>query len=1378
MPPVETPASAQFSAVPGPHESESLFADKRFHETDHATTSSASSMPSSAEILRAIVGIGLGVWLLGIVFLAARWCYGLHLIAALRRSSQPLDTEALTDGLNQVRQALDAASLPPMATSAVLDRPVMIGLFRPLVILPEEMLQTLHGTEWVDVLVHECAHAVCRHQILGFFQRLAGTAFWPHPLVHVLNRELARAREEVCDNYVLRRSRAPRYARTLLELSQSLVGVSPNPATLGLFHCRWKLEDRVADLLDQRRKVMIRVSRWTVAALTTTFLLVGLMIAGVKLVQAAPESKETTDAKPTVSKDTVSQTTVERRAIHKKVKDFPEKMDSSSPESVMAAWVRTLADKNIAAAQEQSWVKLSPSVAAQVEMGLKDSREIPSDFKDQLLNEEILEVFLYRDDFAAVTFKGDYPNKGTYGVQFLGRIGEIWKGIGYGDDAHSQEEAEKRFESEKDNCWQVFVRIRNEIAQGRTPLMDDPQFEMPAMKQKDAKKGDAKGNPKATKETSKKSEGPSSDIFDASAVPVTEDEAKNVYHFSVVIAKHVMLLEGKEIVTWSQIEEIIAKRPNPSMTQPQFYMTRSVIMDQERYESVKKEMWRLHKDYKLAGHSEGSFSDRANLRFDRIQSPEDLKPDESLRITGEVMNSKGERVPNAEIILVTPIDESIPYNTYDLYLANGHVRNPLEEVMTRADETGYFVLYPPKDKEFCVVALQPEAGIGFIKHDEFLKDPRVILRDWAKLAVLTAHESSIQRATLRNHLPVFSKIPEIVFMQEATWRMDSAYVDHDNTTKKITVKSADDPNDPKSVEVSVFTHVPPVFTTTINRNFAQKDGMSVSLPAASLELFPGESRQLDLGPLSEQQRKYLDQRRLLLEKRIQEQPRFDKKAEPQTPDSSNAPKPSVSSGLDDKEAQPLMDEFQGKVVDEAGKPVAGAKLWMPYLVDIGVEKSFEATTDSEGRYRLRVAHSIRIQWQHCTSTIWVYAPGYQLTSKLASTSDGVIPMPPATDTSFLVLDPEGNPVVDALVQPDKILFAKINLSQPTAKEALQYVESRTDKEGRARLPAIGRDTLRSVSVTTKEYGVQIKTFYEPKPNDAPECVIRLRPVGRVECQLTADNPEWLHGVLFYITTYSSTDISYNTEGFIHGFSDDQGRFVVPALAVGFSPFMAVALDKNSPVQPRLPKGFRVDPGETTRLLLPMERLVPVRGSVRVKQTGAPVPNATVHVYYGLYRQGTNVETDAEGQFTAKVLSGPVRQQAIRLPSQYEQLSSNMERSFEVPHQEEEFTLPPLEVVLKDGKEADKNTNTLPATESNAPTTRFYPLSNAEEVANVLKDAAEELEAVSQKRLRMQGTDKGRSILIQGSEDDIKTFDNWLKERKQAENGKDLSKGFN
>lgn len=292
-PSVETPPAEPLALLPEPSQAASAIPlaslQAQQPETDHPGQSPNSGAPletSFPDVLQAIGGGALAIWLLGIALLLARWCNGLRLVAALRREVQPLDGEAIQDVLGEVRRTLGVDRLPPIAVSANLDRPVMIGLLRPLVILPESLLRTLHGPKLADILVHECAHAVCRHQAVGLLQRVAGAVFWPHPLVHLLNRELAQAREEICDNYVLRRGNAPGYARTLLELSQRLVGAFPKPAALGLFPCRWRLEDRIAGILEKRRNTMTRVNRWTTAAFVAMFLLLAVLIAGMRVLQA------------------------------------------------------------------------------------------------------------------------------------------------------------------------------------------------------------------------------------------------------------------------------------------------------------------------------------------------------------------------------------------------------------------------------------------------------------------------------------------------------------------------------------------------------------------------------------------------------------------------------------------------------------------------------------------------------------------------------------------------------------------------------------------------------------------------------------------------------------------------------------------------------------------------------------------------------------------------------------------------------------------------------------------------------------------------------------------------------------------------------------
>jgi beta-lactamase regulating signal transducer with metallopeptidase domain/protein involved in polysaccharide export with SLBB domain len=242
--------------------------------------------------LRALVGLATAFWAAGVLLLVARLLHGWWSIARLKRRLQPVDGDRFDSVLGQVRRILSVSRLPPVATCPAgteLAGPITIGVFRPLVILPEKLLHLLDSRGLRDVLLHECAHALRRDPLVGLVQRLAGIFYWPYPPVHFLNRRLAWAREEICDNYVLHQHDGPSYAETLLVVSQTLSG-RMRPAALGLFHPRGKLEQRVAGLLDERRNVMVRVNRITLAVLTAVLLTAVVVVAGTRFVQAQPPS--------------------------------------------------------------------------------------------------------------------------------------------------------------------------------------------------------------------------------------------------------------------------------------------------------------------------------------------------------------------------------------------------------------------------------------------------------------------------------------------------------------------------------------------------------------------------------------------------------------------------------------------------------------------------------------------------------------------------------------------------------------------------------------------------------------------------------------------------------------------------------------------------------------------------------------------------------------------------------------------------------------------------------------------------------------------------------------------------------------------------------
>lgn len=188
---------------------------------------------------------------------------------------------------------------PPVLLSERVHTPVAIGTVSPAVVLPLHLSDKLADDELNDILIHEFAHLKRRDSWIVILQAMAKCLFWPLPVVHILNRQLARTREEVCDMFVLEQRDGIRYGEILLRLAEFADGRSPLAGALGMLHWQGALEVRVRQMLDEHRSQRKRAPlRFSLGSLLV-FASATIAVCGIRFVEAV----ETTIQPPPAKED-------------------------------------------------------------------------------------------------------------------------------------------------------------------------------------------------------------------------------------------------------------------------------------------------------------------------------------------------------------------------------------------------------------------------------------------------------------------------------------------------------------------------------------------------------------------------------------------------------------------------------------------------------------------------------------------------------------------------------------------------------------------------------------------------------------------------------------------------------------------------------------------------------------------------------------------------------------------------------------------------------------------------------------------------------------------------------------------------------------------
>jgi TonB family protein len=169
-------------------------------------------MPEAAAWTPLALGV-LAVWALGCATVAVTWVARALKVRALLRASAPYGAVVprVGDG-------------PEVRTSRTLVEPALVGILRPVLLLPQDLAEHLTPAQLGAVIEHELAHWRRRDNLTAAVHMLVEAVFWFHPLVWWIGARLVEERERACDEAVVLAGHDGRtYAEGILNVCERYV---------------------------------------------------------------------------------------------------------------------------------------------------------------------------------------------------------------------------------------------------------------------------------------------------------------------------------------------------------------------------------------------------------------------------------------------------------------------------------------------------------------------------------------------------------------------------------------------------------------------------------------------------------------------------------------------------------------------------------------------------------------------------------------------------------------------------------------------------------------------------------------------------------------------------------------------------------------------------------------------------------------------------------------------------------------------------------------------------------------------------------------------------------------------------------------------------
>jgi len=241
--------------------------------------SAAAVVPASSNLLPILLA---AVWLCGALVLTYFW---LRSWLQLRRMARTATRMPM------------CAEVPVLSTPSLLE-PGVFGIFQPVLLLPEGIMEHLSVEQLGTILAHEMHHVRRRDNLMAALHMVVETLFWFHPAVWWIKARLLEERERACDEAVLQSgSEADLYAESILNVCKFYVE-SPMACVSGVTGSDLKkrivriMTEQVSHQLDLGKKLLLGAAATVAVAVPVVFGLVHINHAYAQTAAAKADASD------------------------------------------------------------------------------------------------------------------------------------------------------------------------------------------------------------------------------------------------------------------------------------------------------------------------------------------------------------------------------------------------------------------------------------------------------------------------------------------------------------------------------------------------------------------------------------------------------------------------------------------------------------------------------------------------------------------------------------------------------------------------------------------------------------------------------------------------------------------------------------------------------------------------------------------------------------------------------------------------------------------------------------------------------------------------------------------------------------------------------